>query len=134
VTASSHGARIAEIPVNFRKRKYGSTHYGISRTVKVILDLILLKFLQKYLTRPIQIFGLLGLVSGMIGGPALGYLVFIRLFMAQPIGGRPLLILSVMFVLLAVQFTMMGLLGELITRTYHESQNKPTYFVRERLL
>lgn len=134
VAAHFLGARITEVPINFRPRRHGRTHYGISRTIKVFLDLILLKFLQEYSTRPIQIFGLLGLLCGAFGFPALAYLIFLRLVKLQAIADRPLLILSVLSIMLSVQFIMMGLLGELMTRTYHESQNKPIYTVRERWL
>lgn len=129
--ASWIGVSVAEVKVNHRPRGHGKSKYGISRTIRVILDLITVKFLLSYSTRPIQIFGLLGLFSGSIGAAILIYLAFIRLIMQEAIGGRPLLLLGVLLLFIGVQFVTMGLLGEIQARTYHESQNKPIYTIKE---
>lgn len=132
--ASWMGIQVAEIPVNHHARKYGRSKYGLGRTVKVVLDLMTVKFLLDYATRPIQIFGLVGLLS-LGAGTAIGlYLAFIRLFLSQPIGDRPLLLLSVLMVMIGVNLIIMGLLGELVVRTYHEAQGKPIYTIREMLV
>lgn len=125
------GGRIGEVDVMHHPRKYGKSKYGIGRTIRVILDLITIKFLLSYSSSPIQIFGLFGLCSGFIGFIWTGYLVVQRLFFNIPLGGRPALLLSVMLMFLGVQFISMGLLGELLIRTYHESQKKPIYAIRE---
>jgi glycosyltransferase involved in cell wall biosynthesis len=131
--ASWMGIQVAEIPVNHYARKYGRSKYGLGRTIKVVLDLMTVKFLLDYATRPIQIFGLMGMFS-LITGSAIGfYLAFVRLFMSQAIGDRPLLLLSVLLVLIGVNLIIMGLLGELVVRTYHEAQGKPIYSIRELL-
>jgi len=129
--ASQVGATVTEVPVNHRSRQYGRSKYGISRTVRVMLDLINVWFLGTYSTRPIHVFGTLGL-SAMGIGMLIGlYLSFVKLFLGESIGNRPLLLLSVLLVVIGVQLVTMGLLGEMITRTYYESQNKPIYVVRE---
>lgn len=129
--ASWIGVSVAEVKVNHRPREQGRSKYGISRTIKVILDLITVKFLLSYSTRPIQIFGLIGVLSGGLGAFILGYLAYIRLILNEPIGGRPLLLLGVLLFFIGIQFVTMGLLGEMMARTYHESQNKPIYVVKE---
>jgi glycosyltransferase involved in cell wall biosynthesis len=129
--ASWMGVTIAEIPVNHRPRKFGRSKYGLSRTIRVILDLITVKFLLTYSTRPIHVFGLWGIVSGFSGlAPAL-LLTVQRLFGGTPLSNRPILLLAVLLIFIGVQFISMGLLGELQVRTYHESQNKPIYFIKE---
>lgn len=125
------GGRISEVPVAHHLRKFGKSKYGIGRTVRVVLDLITIKFLLSYSSSPIQIFGLIGLSSGVLGFLWTGYLVVQRLFFEIPLGGRPALLLAVMLMFLGVQFISMGLLGELLIRTYHESQKKPIYAIRE---
>jgi len=135
--ASEQGVAIAEVVVNHRARQHGSSNYGISRTVRVILDLITVKFLLSYSTRPLQIFGLLGLVMGALGCAITGYFALVRLLgvlglMAdQEIGNRPLLLFGILLVFTGVQLVTSGLLAELISRTYHESQDKPTYVIRD---
>jgi glycosyltransferase involved in cell wall biosynthesis len=129
--ASQVGGTVTEVPVNHRARQYGRSKYGISRTVRVMLDLITVWFLGTYSTRPIHVFGTLGLLSAS-GGVAIGlFLTFLKLFLNENIGNRPLLLLAVLLVVIGVQLITMGLLGEMITRTYYESQNKPIYVVRE---
>lgn len=129
--ASWMGIRVAEIPVNHRARQYGRSKYGINRTIKVFLDLITVKFLLNYATRPLQIFGLLGLLSLALGTLLAGYLTIQRLFFHQGLSDRPILLLAILLIMLGVQLITMGLLGELVVRTYHESQDKPIYMVRE---
>ena len=129
--ASWLGVTIAEVPVNHRPRVAGKSKYGISRTVRVILDLITVKFLLSFSTRPIQFFGLLGIISGGVGILIGLYLSILRYVFSQSIGGRPLLMLAVLLILIGVQFVSMGLLGELMARTYHETQGKRIYWIRE---
>lgn len=129
--ASQVGATVAEVPVNHRAREFGRSKYGISRAVRVSLDLITVWFLGTYSTRPIHVFGTLGLLSAT-GGILIGlYLTFVKVFLQENIGNRPLLLLAVLLVVIGVQLITMGLLGEMITRTYYESQNKPIYVVRQ---
>jgi len=129
--ASEQGVRIAEVVVNHRARKHGTSKYGISRTVRVVLDLLTVKFLLSYSTRPVQIFGLIGLGMGFPGGLILAYLAALKIFAGEAIGNRPLLLLGILLVFTGVQLVTMGLLAELQARTYHESQGKPTYVIRE---
>jgi glycosyltransferase involved in cell wall biosynthesis len=129
--ASEMGVKIAEVEVNHRARLHGTSKYGLSRTVRVILDLLTVQFLLRYSTRPLQIFGLLGLITGSLGLLITGYLGFVRLIMGYGIGDRPLLLLGVLLVFSGLQFMTIGLLAEMQARTYHESQDKATYVVRE---
>ena len=129
--ASQVGATVTEVPVNHRARQFGRSKYGISRTIRVMLDLITVWFLGTYSTRPIHVFGTLGLASMGLGGLFGLYLTFIKLFLGESIGNRPLLQLAILLVVIGVQLVTMGLLGEMITRTYYESQDKPIYVVRE---
>ena len=129
--ASWMGIHVTEVPVNHAPRRFGRSKYGLRRAVKVILDLFTVKFLLDYATRPIQIFGLLGMFC-LTMGTALGiYLGTIRLFFGQPLSDRPLLLLAILLMVLGVQLITMGLLGELVVRTYHETQGKPIYMVKE---
>jgi glycosyltransferase involved in cell wall biosynthesis len=128
--ASWIGIQVAEVPVNHYARMYGRSKYGLRRTVKVILDLLTVKFLLDYATRPIQIFGLVGLIS-LLAGLGLGtYLVIVRFFFAQPLADRPIVLLAILMIMLGVQLVTMGLIGEMVVRTYHEAQGKPIYMVR----
>jgi glycosyltransferase involved in cell wall biosynthesis len=130
--ASWQGVAVAEMPVNHSARQFGKSKYGIGRTTRVLLDLLTVRFLLSYSTRPMQIFGLLGLLS-ILGGvlPAL-YLTILKLINWQTaIGDRPLLLLSVLLIVLGVQFLTLGLIGELIVRVYYESQSRPIYVIRE---
>ncbi len=129
--ASEQGVRIAEVVVNHRARRAGTSKYGLSRTVRVVLDLVTVKFLLSYSTRPLQIFGLAGLVAGGLGAAITAWLGWVRLVLHQPIADRPLLLLGVLLVFTGVQFLTFGLLAELMARTYYESQSKPTYVIRE---
>ena len=130
--ASWMGVRVAELPVHHRPRLRGTSKYGLGRTVRVLLDLFTVKFLLAYGTRPAHLFGLMGLAFGALGAGILGYLAFIRLFLDTPIGGRPLLLLGALLFLTGVILVNFGLMGELLVRTYHESQGKPIYVVKER--
>jgi len=125
------GVEVAEIPVQHHPRRFGSSKYGISRTIRVILDLITVRFLLSYSTRPIQIFGGLGALSFGVGALLGHYLTYVKLVLGQEIGSRPLMLLAVLLMLVGVQLVSMGLLGELVVRTYYEAQGKPIYTVRE---
>jgi glycosyltransferase involved in cell wall biosynthesis len=129
--ASEMGVSIREVVVNHRARQHGTSKYGISRTVRVILDLLTVKFLLSYGTRPLQIFGLVGGSMGLCGVVVTAWLAYQRLFGYQSIANRPLLLLGVLLIFTGVQLITVGLLAELMVRTYHESQNKPTYVIRE---
>ncbi len=129
--ASWMGVSLAEVPVNHRPRTRGRSKYGLGRTIRVLLDLFTVKFLLSYGTRPAHLFGLMGLVSGGAGFGILAYLAYIRLFADTAIAGRPLLSLGVLLFLTGVILVSFGLVAELMVRTYHESQGKPIYVVRE---
>jgi hypothetical protein len=129
--ASWMGVTVAEVPVNDRARKYGSSKYGFSRTFRVMLDLISVRFLLGYATRPIHVFGRIGLLMGGIGVLLGLYLTIEKLVFGAQIGNRPLLLLAVLLVILGVQMLSMGLLAEMVMRTYYESQGKPIYAIRE---
>lgn len=128
--ASWMGIAIAEVKTNHRPRQFGRSKYSIVRTVRVLLDLIAVKFLLRFSTSPIQIFGGLGLTVGATGGGLLLYLTSLKLLMGQQIGGRPLLLLAILLLILGVQLVGMGLLGEMVARVYHETQRKPIYMVQ----
>lgn len=129
--ASEFGVRIEEQVVNHRPRVHGTSKYGISRTVRVILDLLTVKFLISYATRPSQIFGLLGLGMGAAGVLVLVWLFYVKYFQHQGIADRPLLLFGILLVFTGVQLLTLGLLAEMQARTYHESQDKPIYAIRE---
>jgi glycosyltransferase involved in cell wall biosynthesis len=131
--ASEQGVAIAEVKVNHRARRHGASKYGISRTVRVILDLLTVKFLLSYSTRPLQIFGMIGMPLGLLGGAITVYLAYLRLFGHQSIADRPLLLFGILLVFTGIQLVTLGLLAELLARTYHESQDKPTYVIRDML-
>jgi len=125
------GARITEIPVNHHARRYGKSKYGLGRTIRVVMDLFTVFFMKKFLTRPMHVFGFLGLISLTLGILMGLYLTVLKLVLQQSIGDRPLLILSALLVITGVQLFCFGLLAELLMRTYHESQKRPIYRVRE---
>jgi len=129
--ASRMGVDVAEIPVTHHGRIYGKSKYGISRTIRVILDIITIKFLLSYSQRPIQIFGLLGLFSGTAGFIITLYLMIMRIFFNQSLADRPLFILSIFMIFIGIQLITMGLLAEMNMRIYHEAQNKPTYVIKD---
>lgn len=125
------GAKITEMPVRHHARRYGRSKYGLDRTFRVLMDLLTIFFMKKFLTRPMHVFGLFGMIS-MILGTALGlYLTFLKLGLGESIGNRPLLILAVLLLVTGVQLFSFGLMAELLMRTYHESQGRPIYRVRE---
>lgn len=131
VMASLIGAEICEMKVNHRARQFGSSKYGIGRTVRVVLDLVTVLFLQSYLARPMQVFGLAGLASGFLGVAISGWLAIEKLVYGATLSNRPLLMLGVMLVLVGVQLVSLGLVADVLGRTYHEAQGKPPYFIRE---
>lgn len=128
--AAEMGCRIAEVPVNHRARSYGQSKYGISRAIRVVLDLLTVKFLLGYSKRPIHLFGTLGILFGGLGVLGLAVQIYQRMFMQIPMGNRPVLILAVMLVIIGMQFLVFGLLAEVLARTYYESQEKKIYSVR----
>lgn len=125
------GAKITEIPVNHHARRFGKSKYGLGRTFRVIMDLLTVFFMKKFLTRPMHVFGFFGLISLILGIFIGIYLTFIKLGLGKSIGDRPLLILCVLLILTGVQLFSFGLLGELSMRTYHESQKRPIYRIRQ---
>lgn len=130
VLAQQTGARLAQIPVRHHPRTAGKTKYNLSRTFRVLLDLITVKFLHSYLTRPMHVMGLAGLVSMGLGGLSLIATIWMKSAYGTYMTGNPFLLLSAIFVLVGVQFISLGLIGELMTRTYFESQGKKSYSVR----
>ena len=131
--AYERGARVAELKVNHRPRMRGDSKYGIARTLRVILDLLTVKFLISYSTRPLHVFGVLGLSSGGLGFLIAVYLTLQKLVYHVSIGGRPLLLLAILLIFIGFQFLTMGLLAEMLSRTYHESQDKAVFVVGELL-
>ena len=129
--ASEMGVTITERAVNHRKRLHGTSKYGISRTIRVVLDLLTVKFLISYSTRPLQIFGLLGLGMGALGSLACLWLVYVKYALHEGISDRPLLLAGIVLLVMGANFLMSGLIAEMQARTYHESQDKPTYVIRE---
>jgi glycosyltransferase involved in cell wall biosynthesis len=129
--ASEMGVSIAEQEVHHRARVAGKSKYGISRTIRVILDLLTVKFLLSYSTRPLQIFGLVGAVMGALGGAFLVYLAGVKFWAHEGIGNRPLMQIAILLIFTGVQLVTVGLLAEMQARTYHESQDKPIYVVRQ---
>jgi glycosyltransferase involved in cell wall biosynthesis len=129
--ASWSGARIAECEVNHRPRTAGKAKYGLGRMHKVVLDLMTVKFLGSFSTKPIYVFGGLGLCTALLA-MLFGWLViYQKLAHGTDMSGNPLLLLSAVLIITTVQFILMGLLAELLVRTYHESQNRPTYVIKE---
>ena len=129
--ASEFGVTIEEYVVNHRPRLHGNSKYGISRTVRVVLDLLTVKFLISYRTRPVQIFGLWGLIMTAIGAATWLWLAYVKYFRHTGIADRPLLLAGTVLLVMGVQFIVLGLLAEMLARTYHESQDKPIYVIKE---
>ncbi|MGF1538632.1 MAG: glycosyltransferase family 2 protein [Elainellaceae cyanobacterium] len=125
------GARITEIPVGHHARQFGKSKYGLGRTIRVMLDLFTISFMKTFLTRPMHVFGAFGLGSAGLGILISLYLTVLKLVMGQDIGTRPLLILAVVLILAGLQLLSFGLLAEMMMRTYHESQGRPIYRIRE---
>lgn len=128
--ASHMGVKIAEVKVNHRPRQHGKSKYTVFRTIRVILDLLTVKFLLSYSTRPLQIFGLFGLLSGLVGG-GLGLWIFIQRLLQQAPANRPLTWLAILLLVVGFQFISLGLLAEIMVRAYHESLEKRIYYIRE---
>jgi len=129
--ASNMGVSIAEVKVNHRKRRGGKSKYSVWRFPKVVLDLLTVKFLLSYSTRPLQIFGIIGLISGISGGAIGLWLAYVRLIRLEGISGRPLLLLAILLIVIGIQFITLGLLAEVVVRAYHESTEKRIYFIRD---
>ena len=129
--ASWYGVRVAEVETVHHPRLKGRSKYGISRTIKVVLDLITVKFLQSFSTKPIQFFGPVGIMSGFLGFLISLYMAIDKLFFGHDIGGRPLLLLGALLIIVGIQLIGMGLLGEMLVRVYHESQKKPIYVIKK---
>ena len=125
------GAKIAELPVSHHARQFGASKYGLSRTFRVLMDLMTIYFMKRFLTRPMHAFGWFGLVSTAIGLGLGLHLTYVKLFLGESIGNRPLLTLAVLLVLAGLELFCFGLLAELMMRTYHESQGRTIYRVRE---
>ena len=126
------GARITEVKVNHRARQFGTSKYGIDRTFRVLMDLLTVWFMKRFLTRPMYVFGFGGLIAILLSLVASSYLLAVKL-MGGDIANRPLLTLAVVLGLAGIQLFCFGLLGELQIRTYHESQDRPIYRIRETL-
>ncbi len=129
IYATWQGARVTEIPVTHHARKYGQSKYGINRTFKVVLDLITVKFMSTYFTKPIYVFGSAGMISFLVAMAAFAWMVVLKLFYHTTFIETPLPVLVCMFFMLGVQFILMGLMAEILMRTYHESQDKKIYRV-----
>jgi glycosyltransferase involved in cell wall biosynthesis len=129
--AYERGARVAELKVNHRPRLRGTSKYGMTRILRVVLDLMTVKFLISYSTRPSHIFGPIGVISGGVGFLIAIYLSAEKFLQGVTIGNRPLLLLAVLLIFIGFQFITMGLLGEMLARIYHESQDRPIFVVRE---
>lgn len=129
-----NGARVTEIPVNYAPRKFGKSNYGLGRIWRVLLDLITLKFLSGYATRPLHLFGSIGMISILIGIIAGGFAVYFKFSAAhqKDFIQTPLPVIMAMLVVVGVMLILMGLLAEILVRTYHESQGKPTYTIKQK--
>ena len=128
--ASWYGVRMSEVKVRHHARTAGVSKYGLSRTFRVLLDLLTVKFLMGYSARPIQFFGSIGMACTVAGGGILGWLFIERVFLDIALAGRPAVLAGIVLTLVGLQFVTVGLLAELQARTYHESQDKPTYEIR----
>jgi len=129
--ASWMGVSIVEVKVNHRARQFGKSKYGIGRTIRVVLDLMTVRFIQSYLARPMQIFGLAGLLCFSLGTLLSAYLAFTRIVYGTPLAERPLLLLGILLIVVGIQLASLGLVADVLARTYFESQKKPSYYVRK---
>ena len=129
--AADLGARVIELPVHHRARTAGRSKYGIGRTVRVVLDLLTIKFLSGFSTRPLHVFGVVGLMLAFAGFGLIAELGYERIVLGIRLGGRPIVLLAILLGIVGVQFVSIGLVGEMVMRTYHESQAKPIFRVRE---
>jgi len=133
IYASWAGARVAEIPVDHHARTMGKSKYGISRTIKVVFDLMTIKFMASYQTKPIYVFGTFGMIAFFLAAVAGVWAIVLKIFEGTSFILTPLPVITVVMLAISVQFFLMGLLAELLVRTYHESQDKSIYAVRERI-
>jgi glycosyltransferase involved in cell wall biosynthesis len=133
IYATWMGAKVAEIPVTHHARQFGQSKYGINRTIKVVLDLATVKFLSSYATKPIYVFGTAGIFSMIISVAAFFWMVVLKVFYKTSFIQTPLPVITTMFFMLGIQFVLMGLIAELLIRTYHESQGKTIYMVKSAL-
>lgn len=131
--AKKHGAKVTEVVVRHHPRMYGKSKYGIGRTIRVVLDMLLVKFLNEYMNKPLYVFGSMGFFLLMVGSLALFYLIFIKLFLDESIGRRPLLILSVLSILAGIQLISTGILAELIIRVYYKVKDDKPYEIEEKI-
>jgi glycosyltransferase involved in cell wall biosynthesis len=129
--AANIGANMVEVPVRHHPRRFGKSKYGFSRTIRVILDLMTVKFLSGYMTRPGHVFGSVGILALTVGTMITAWLGFQRLVSATALADRPILFLGILLIIVGIQFITMGLLGEMLSRVYHEGQHKPVYVVRD---
>jgi glycosyltransferase involved in cell wall biosynthesis len=127
------GARITEVVVRHHPRMFGKSKYGIGRTVRVLLDIMLVKFLNEYINKPLYMFGSVGFLLLGLGLFSLFYLIFLKLFLEEPIGRRPLLILSVLLILVGIQLISTGLLAELLIRIYYRTKDTKPYVIQEKI-
>ena len=128
------GTSVVELRVNHRPRRFGRTKYGIGRTLRVVLDLITVRFMQSYLVRPMQVFGLAGLLCLLLGTAICSWLALEKLLFGASLAERPLLLLGVLLIVVGVQLVSLGLVADVVSRTYHEAQRKPPYHVRSRVI
>ena len=133
VYAAWAGARVTEIPVTHHARRAGQSKYGLSRTGKVMFDLITIKFMSSYMTKPLYLFGWAGVLCLVVSVVSFAFALYFRFVENVHLNRMPLATLSMIMFAMGMQFIFMGLLAEMIVRTYHESQNKPTYLIRERI-
>ena len=133
IYASWVGARVSEIPVEHHPRTMGKSKYGLSRTLKVVFDLMTIKFMASYQTKPIYVFGSFGMLAFFVSVVAGLYAIFLKLFHKADFVQTPLPILAIVMFAVGIQFLLMGLLAEMLVRTYHESQEKSIYAVREKI-
>ena len=127
------GAKITEVVVRHHPRMFGRSKYGIGRTVRVLLDIMLVKFLNEYINKPLYMFGSVGFLLLGLGLFSLFYLIFLKLFLEEPIGRRPLLTLSVLLILAGIQLISTGLLAELLVRIYYRTKDTKPYVIQEKI-
>jgi len=127
------GGKVAEMPVEYQPRKYGESNYGISRTFKVVLDLILIKFLDKYMQRPIHFFGGVGFIAFIFSALAMGLAVYFKLTGQKDFVETPLPTVTVMFFIIGILMILMGIIAEILMRTYYESQNKFPFTIKNKI-
>src|SRR5262249_6720956 len=127
------GAKVVEVPVHHHPRQHGRSNYGLERVVKVILDLVVVKFLDRYLVKPIYVFGGFGIAALALAGASFCYMIALKVFADVSMIATPLPLVVVMGALTGISSILMGLLAEILVRTYFESQQRTNYIVRERI-